>query len=197
MNRRAPIVFAAVFVLVALAALFLLVRPKMRDVSATKDLVATAKDQGAALRAELASLKEAQANAPQVEAQIAELKAQVPPTPDLPGLIRQLTLVADASGVDFFSVSPGVPTVDASGTFSTITTGISVSGGYFQVEQYLFQLETMPRAAKVTSVSISTGGAATSGANTSLSMQISVDFYTTDTSAGPGSEPGPSTSTSG
>ena len=57
----------------------------------------------------------------------------------------------------------------------------------------LFRLETLPRAAKVTNVSISPGGGTETTTTTtgpqSLSMQLSVNFYTTDTSAGPGSQP--------
>jgi Tfp pilus assembly protein PilO len=195
MSRRAPIIAAAAFAVVAVLAVLFLVRPKMKDVSATNEQVASAQDQATALRAELASLKEAQANAPQVQGQIAQFKDAVPPTADLPGLIRQLTLAADESGVDFFTMTPGTPTLDPSGQFSVITTGISVTGTYFALDQYLFHLETLPRAAKVSSISISTGGGTGApGVTTTnqLSMQLSANFYTTDTSAGPGSSPGPS-----
>ncbi len=194
MSRRAPLIAAGAFALIAVLAVFFLVRPTMRDVSATNDQVTTAKDQETTLLVQLAALKEAQANAPKVKAQIAEFNDAVPPTADLPGLIRQLTLAADASGVDFFTMSPGTPVLDPSGQFSVITTGISVTGTYFALDQYLFHLETLPRAGKVTSVSISSGGgtgAPGESTTNQLSMQLSVNFYTTDTSAGPGSSPGP------
>jgi len=122
----------------------------------------------------------------------------VPPTADLPALIRLLTAAADGSAVDFFTVAPGNPQLDPTGAFSTIQTAISVTGGYFALDQFLFRLETLPRAAKVTSVSITPGGAALPGSTVnSLSMQLGVEFYTTDTSAGPGSQPGPSESAEG
>jgi Tfp pilus assembly protein PilO len=196
MNRRAPIIAAAAFAVVALVAVFLLVLPKMREVGKTKDQVSAAQDQETALRAQLASLKEAEANAPQVKAELAKLATEVPPTADLPALIRLLSAAADGSAVDFFTVSPGTPVLDPTGSFSTIQTAISVTGGYFALDQFLFRLETLPRAAKVTGVSISPGGAAAPGSTVnSLSMQLGVEFYTTDTSAGPGSEPGPTGST--
>jgi Tfp pilus assembly protein PilO len=117
----------------------------------------------------------------------------VPPTADLPALIRLLTAAADGAGVDFFTVAPATPQLDPTGAFSTIPTAISVTGGYFALDQFLFRLESLPRAAKVTSVSITPGGAAAPGSTvSSLSMQLNVEFYTTDTSAGPGSVPGPS-----
>jgi Tfp pilus assembly protein PilO len=195
-NRRAPIIAAAAFALVAVVAVFLLVLPKMREVGKTEDQVSAAQDHESALRAQLASLKEAEANAPQVKAELAKLASEVPPTADLPALIRLLSAAADGSAVDFLTVSPGVPQLDPTGTFSTMQTAISVTGGYFALDQFLFRLETLPRAAKVISVSISPGGAAPTGSTVnSLSMQLGVEFYTTDTSAGPGSEPGPTAST--
>jgi Tfp pilus assembly protein PilO len=193
MSRRGPIIAGAIIAVVAALAIFFLVLPKMDEVTKTQEEVTAAEAQETALRAQLASLKEAQANAPQVKAQIAELSNEVPPTADLPALIRLLTAAADASGVDFFTVAPGNPVLDPAGAFSTIPTAISVTGGYFALQQFLYKLESLPRAAKVTSVSITPAGTAPSGSTVnSLSMQLSVEFYTTDTSAGPGSAPGPS-----
>jgi Tfp pilus assembly protein PilO len=194
MSRRGPIVAGAIFAAVAVLAVFFLVLPKMHEVTATREKITVAEQREATLRTELASLKEAQAHAQEVQAQIAKLAAEVPPTADLPALLRLLTQAADSSGVDFFTVTPSTPTLDTSGNFSTIPTAISVTGGYFALDQFLFRLETLPRAAKVTNVSITpSGGAGAPGvtATNLLSMQLAVDFYTTDTSAGPGSAPGP------
>jgi len=192
MSRRGPIIAGAIIAVVAVLAVFFLVLPKMNEVSETQEDVAAEEAQETALRAQLASLKEAQANAPQVKAQIAELSNEVPPTADLPALIRLLTAAADGSAVDFFTVAPGNPQLDPTGAFSTIPTAISVTGGYFALDQFLFRLESLPRAAKVTSVSITPGGTAPPGSTVnSLTMQLSVEFYTIDTSAGPGSAPGP------
>jgi Tfp pilus assembly protein PilO len=191
-SRRGPIIAGAIIAVVAVLAVFFLVLPKMNEVSKTQEDLATAEAQETALRAQLASLKEAQANAPQVKAKIAELSNEVPPTADLPALIRLLTAAADGSGVDFFTVAPGNPVLDPAGAFSTIPTSISVTGGYFALDQFLFRLESLPRAAKVTSVAITPGTAPPGSTTSSLSMQLSVEFYTTDTSAGPGSAPGPS-----
>ncbi len=193
MSRRGPIIAGVIIAVVAVLAVFFLVLPKMNEVSKTQEDVAAAEAKETALRAQLASLKEAEANAPQVKAKIAELSNEVPPTADLPALIRLLTAAADGAAVDFFTVAPGTPQLDPTGAFSSIPTTISVTGGYFSLDNFLFRLESLPRAAKVTSVSITPGGAAPPGsAVTALSMQLSVEFFTTDTSAGPGSAPGPS-----
>lgn len=199
MNRRAPIIAGAAVAVVAILVVVFLVLPKMREVSSTKEQIAEAEALQSGLRAQLASLREAEAQAPEVRRQIAQLANQVPPTADLPALLRLLTQAADGSAVDFFTVSPGNPIAVASGQFSTIPTSISVTGGYFALDEFLFRLETLPRAAKVLSISVSPGGATpitTTGA-VNLSMQLSVQFYTTDTSAGPGSQPGPTETIAG
>ena len=97
--------------------------------------------------------------------------------------------------MDFFSFTPGTPVPNAAGSFSTIASQVTVSGGYFAIDEFLFLLETLPRAAKVTTLAV-TPAAAASGATTTststLQLQVTVEFYTTDLSAGPGSVPGPS-----
>ena len=194
MKRRAPIIAAVVSVAVAALAVLLLVAPKMSQVKDTKDQLAQAQMQEDSLNAQLKSLQEAQANAPKTKAEIQKLESEVPPTVDLPGLIGLLQGVRDRSAVDFFAFAPGTPALDASGGFSTLPTTITVTGGYFSLEEFLFRLETLQRAAKVTSVSISPAGATeTTGTALSLTMNLTVEFYTTDTSAGPGSIPGPTT----
>jgi Tfp pilus assembly protein PilO len=193
-NRRAPIIAGAIVLLVALLAVFLMVLPKMSEVGETEDQLQESQDQEINLAAQLNALEDAQAAAPETELEIAAIDAQVPQTADLPRLFRQLQGAADRAAVDFFSFTPGTPVPNLSGSYSTIASQITVSGGYFAIDQFLFLLETLQRAAKVTTLAVtpSAGGEETTTTSTStLQLQITVDFYTTDSSAGPGSIPGP------
>ena len=195
MNRRAPIIAGVIAVAVALLAVFLLVLPKMTDVTTTEEELETAEDQEVALAAQLDALQEAQAAAPKTEQDIAAIEAQVPPTANLPSLFRLLQGAADRSAVDLFSFTPGTPAPNAGGTYSSIASQVTVSGGYFAIDEFLFLLETLPRAAKVTTLAMTPSAAATGETTTStgtLQLQVTVEFYTTDVSAGPGSIPGPS-----
>jgi Tfp pilus assembly protein PilO len=194
-SRRAPIIAGVIAVAVALLAVFLLVLPKMSEVTTTEEELQTAEDQEVALAAQLDALEDAEAAAPRTEAEIAAIEAQVPPTADLPTLFRLLQGAADRSAVDFFSFTPGTPAPNAGGTYSSIASQVTVSGGYFAIDEFLFLLETLPRAAKVTTLAVASSGAATGGTTTStsnLQLQVTVEFFTTDVSAGPGSIPGPS-----
>lgn len=198
MNRRAPIIAGVISAAVALLAVLLLVLPKMSDVSTTEEELQSAEDQEVALAAQLDALQDAEAAAPKTEQEIGAIEEQVPPTANLPSLFRLLQGAADRSAVDFFSFSPGTPAPNAGGTYSSIASQVTVSGGYFAIDEFLFLLETLPRAAKVTTLAVTPSGAATGGTTIStsnLQLQVTVEFYTTDVSAGPGSIPGPSETT--
>ena len=191
MNRRAPIIAGAI---VLLLAVFLLVLPKMSEVGETEDRLQETQDQEINLAAQLNALEDAQAAAPETELEIAAIDAQVPPNADLPSLFRLLQGAADRAAVDFFSFTPGTPVPNLTGSYSTIASQITVSGGYLAIDEFLFLLETLQRAAKVTTLAVtpSAGGEGTTTTSTSnLQLQITVEFYTTDSSAGPGSIPGP------
>jgi len=192
-NGRAPIVAGAVLV-VALVAVFLLVLPTMSEVGETEDRLQETQDQEINLAAQLKALDDARAAAPETELEIAAIDALVPPTAGLPSLFRLLQGAADRAAVDFFSFTPGTPVPNPTGSYSTIESQITVSGGYFAIDEFLFLLETSKRAAKVTALAMtpSAGGDGTTTTSTSsLQIQITVEFYTTDSSAGPGSIPGP------
>lgn len=197
MNRRAPIIAGVIAALVAFLAVFLLVLPKMGEVSTTNDELQAAEDREFTLAAQLNALQDAQAAAPETEQEIAAIDAAIPPVADLPSLFRLLQGAADRSAVDFFSFTPGTPVPNAGGTYSSIASQVTVSGGYFAIDQFLFLLETLPRAAKVTTLAVTPSGATTGETTTTtstsnLQLQVTVEFYTTDLSAGPGSIPGPS-----
>lgn len=185
--RRGPLIAAAAFVLVAVLGVFLLVFPKMSDVTEAEDQLVEAEDQAQVLRTELERREEVAGAAVETEALIRRLEAQVPPTADLPGMVRLLAQSADQAGVEFFSVAPGAPTADASGGFSLIPTTVSVNGGFFALDEFIWRLEELPRAAKVMNLSMSPGGEEAGD----LSMQLTIELYTTDASSGPGSDPAP------
>jgi Tfp pilus assembly protein PilO len=202
-GRRAPLIVGAGVAVLAILFMFFLVLPKMHEVNDTQAELDAAQNDHTALEAQLAALQQAEKDAPQTQQELAAVEEQVPSTAKLPDLILQLQAAADRAAVDLFSFSPGQPAVSASGTYSTIGSQITVNGTYFAVDEFLFLLETLPRAAKVTSISVAPGAGETTAtttpgttpapttSETNLTLQVTVEFYTTDTSAGPGSTPGP------
>jgi Tfp pilus assembly protein PilO len=191
-GQRTPIIAGVAVALIAVLAFMFLVRPKMSQVSEAQVELEAAQDEEIVLEAQLRTLQDAQAAAPETEREIALIEDQVPPTADLPALIRLLQSAADRAAVDFFSFTPATPVADATGQFSTISSSITVTGGYFSIDEFLFLIETLPRAAKGVSISVAPGGGdAAVGTSQTLTLLATVEFYTTDISAGPGSIPGP------
>jgi Tfp pilus assembly protein PilO len=191
-NRRAPLIAGAVAASILVVVVFLIVLPKLHEVSATRGEAAAAQEQRSSLNSQLLALQQAKSEAPQTQEQIKRIREKIPTTADLPGLFRTLQDAANTAAVDFFSFTPGTPTASVTGTYSTIASSISVIGSYASLDEFLNLLETLPRAAKVTSVTVTP-----QGSGESLEMQLTVEFYTTDTSAGPGSIPGPTEGVAG
>ncbi|MFL5799113.1 MAG: type 4a pilus biogenesis protein PilO [Actinomycetota bacterium] len=184
-SRRGPIIAAVASVLMALIVLVFLLLPRISAVGKKSDELDKAQAKQQTLEVQLQQLKEAQAQAGAVQRQLNRLETKIPPTPDLPSLIRLLQTAADSSAVDFMSVSPGTPTQTIPG-ISTITLSINVTGSFFSVEEYLFKMETLPRAVRVTTISVAPGGTIPG----TLTLTMSGETYTTALSAGPGTVPG-------
>lgn len=174
------VVFAVLGSVVVLAAgWFLLVSPKR---SQAADLRAQATAQLSAntrLETQLQVLK-AQAKAlPKQQASLAAVAAKIPDNPALPALIRALTTASTSAGVELVSVTPGVPALAAAaapagtaaapgaapvaagagsaGQLASIPLTLSIAGGYFQVQQFVANLESLPRSMRVTALSLAPG----------------------------------------
>ena len=190
-NPRAPIFAAAGAVVVAILLLLLLVLPKMGQVSTAKEDLAAAQSKEQALETHKGALEDTKAQAPENRATIDQVHKKIPPTADEPGLLQLINLAALDSGLDLTTLSPSPPVFDAATGLSTIVLSMSALGTYNEVTEFTYQIESLPRAAKITSLSLSPTGTTDSLGNQVLTMTAQINAYTSDTSAGPGSSPGP------
>ena len=186
-ERRLPIIAAAASGLVILLTIFFLVLPKMNQVGQANDELDQAQSQQDTLQSQLAALRQAEQNAPAARETIRKVDQAIPPTADEQGFILLMQNAADQSGIDLFTVTPSTPTFDPQTNISTIPVSITITGTYFSITEFLFRLETLPRAAKVTMATLTPG----TDIPGQLSATATVELYTSDTSAGPGSVPGP------
>jgi len=175
---------------------FLLVSPQRSKASDLRSQVATQQSTNDGLQNQLTALQAQHKDVPKVQAELAKLASQMPGNPALPTLIRQLSSAADDSGVDLVSMQPSPPQVvqsataarsattatssgTAAGATSTAPTQnvgqlasigleIHVNGNYFQIEQFLSNLEALRRSLLVEGLDVTpgnpTGPAATSTA---------------------------------
>jgi integrase len=105
--RRAPLIAAAVSVLLAVALVFLLVMPKMKDVDEANERFQEAEEQELVLQTELSRLQASAEEAPALRRELKEFRRAVPAAADLPGLINLLQDAAERAGVTA-AVSPHV-----------------------------------------------------------------------------------------
>ena len=100
-------------------------------------------------------------------------------------MILLLRNAATVAGVEVVSLTPAPPIASTTGEFSTISVSASGECTYFAMVKYLHEIETLPRAAKVEAVSL------TPIEGSQLGFTATITLFTSDLSAGPGSEPGP------
>jgi Tfp pilus assembly protein PilO len=183
---RTPLIVGIVGAVLVLASVVGLILPKESQVRSAKGDLAKAKTEQASLELRLAQLRGAEKEAPANMKKLAKLQKEVPEVSQLPDIIRMLNGAAESADVDFISVSPGTPSVSSAGNVSSISTQIQVNGSYFAVDEFLFRLESLIRVGKVTQISLAPQGEDAG----KLQASLTAEFYTTDLSAGPGSEPG-------
>jgi len=179
-RRRGPVVVAVAFGVAALIAIFFFVLPKMSAVSKARQDVVKEQTKEQALQLQLAQLQQAKQEAPQTQQALDQLKVEIPPTADIPGLIRIIADAADETGMNLATLSPGAPIADGSGKFAIIPVSLSVDGSYFSLQEFLVKLESLPRAMKVIHTQISPGTPPYE-----LAISLDVEVYTTDINIAP------------
>jgi Tfp pilus assembly protein PilO len=193
MNRRGPIIAAAVGVIAAVLVAAGLILPKMHEVTSVRDQVTSEQATTATLESQVAQLKALESQASKIRAQLKALQIDVPPNADLPGLIRALNSAADMAAVDLSAITPGTPSAATTNSVSVVPLQVTITGGYFSVEEFLYRIETLDRTAKVSSVSLSPSSGSTSDTSGSpttapdITAVIMANFFTTDMQSGPGS----------
>jgi Tfp pilus assembly protein PilO len=190
-NQRAPLFAIIGAVVLAVLLVVFVVLPEMGKVSKAKEDLAASQAKEQTLTVQRNALEDTKANASENRKIIQQVHHQIPPTADEGGLLQLINGAALDSGLDLTTVSPSTPTFDQNTGLSTIVLQVSAVGTYSDVTAFSYRIETLPRAAKITALSLSPGATTTAGTSPSLTMTATIEAYTSDASAGPGSEPGP------
>ena len=135
---------------------FVLLKPKLNEISKIRSDVQTARAEEDALNTQLAHLRDVKKNAPETMAKLAALSQYVPATPDLPGFIQQVQNAATASTVDLQSIAPSPPAdVNNASGVQAIAVTLTAQAGFFRIEDFLARLENLQRAVEVRAISLS------------------------------------------
>ena len=68
-------------------------------------------------------------------------------------------------------VAPGAPAAPAAGTLAAIPLTLNVVGDYFEIEQFMANLENLPRALRVSNLTLAPGGSPTAGTSAPASTE--------------------------
>jgi Tfp pilus assembly protein PilO len=200
MKRNVLLIGGAAFVAIVLVWFFLFYSPLGDDLKSAQDSVSVEERKTQDLDTTLARLTATAKNAPQQQAELRKFDQAIPQKPDLGEFIIQLNKIATSAGIRFLSVSPSPPV--ASGTSSTIALTISIQGSFFQVKNYLTQLESLERLVIIDGVNISAGSGSSTSASatsdaTSLSVTLTGRMFTRAAPAAAGTPSTPTTTTPG
>lgn len=193
--RATKIIGVVALLLIAAVSWTLVIGPEVSRLSAVRTQIQDTRDQNDLLRAQLARLVKQSKDLDEVRRTADALAAKFPPTADQPGLFEAVTEAAVDAGIGpdgVTTLAPSPPAVGGDATAGAATqqptdggrqlarqaVSISIEGTYKQTLQLLDNLEQMPRAYLVTSVSVN--GGAEKGFTTTLTGDMFVMPPVTD-----------------
>ena len=166
--------------------------PQGSKISKANERKKTAESDQAGLQLQIARLKSLQQQEPQKRAQLENLRVAIPDEPNLAQFILDANTAANVSGIQFLSISPSPPAAatgpggSASAPAPSTTPGagappavinlqLSISGGYFQVVDFVNRLNGLPRLVVIDSLGLTAGAQATG--STGLTVSISARMF--------------------
>ena len=192
MNRRLliPVAIGVAFVLLWFVALW---GPQGSALSTAKKRRTTAEQQEATLRDQVNRLQQARRDQPLKQSELETLRVAIPDDPNLAQFILDTNDAATRAGIKFLSITPTPPasatsasaSAGAAGTGAGTAAGgsatpipikmsLSISGGYFQILDFVNRLNKLPRILVIDTLTI-TGGSDI----TNMQVSISARMFTT------------------
>jgi Tfp pilus assembly protein PilO len=174
-TRRQELVLAAGgTLLVLVAATMLLIRPARQATAEARADREAAVTESQSLRDQIKALEALQPNEAELKAKAGLARAEFPASPALPGLVDALQDSASLAGVELGTMAPSAPTSSTlNPLLAEITTNVDVSGGYFEIQDFLARLENLvkgsdpgrvdPRSVLIESVNVSSSSAGGTG----------------------------------
>lgn len=117
---------------------FLLVGPKKSEASRLDQEIATATQELAVAKATVVVQDDRQ---PIAVADIFRLATAMPATPDMPGILLELSRIAEETGIRLVSITPqqAMPV----GTYYVVPVDVALDGSFYSLSDFLFRLRTL------------------------------------------------------
>ncbi len=142
MSRKLRFIIGGVVLLVIIVvAWFLLLSPVRDEIASLEASIASEEDNLATARAKLAQAEVTKAEGKQNQARLLELAKMVPISSEVPSLLLQIQDLADQSGIEFISITPGQQT-DAGG-FKVLPLSLEFAGTFFDLSDFVYRAEQL------------------------------------------------------
>lgn len=184
-RQRLIALTTAIGVVLVLIWWFVLWSPRQHAYSQAQAALQSESAQVQQLQAQLSQLRSQQARSGQAAllGRLATEQAAIPAQPDLAQLILQINTAAQDAGVNFLAISPSEPTAStgaapgasASASVYPITMTLSITGGYYQVLDFVNRLDALPRLLVISTFGVSPNG----GQGAELSVSLTMKAFTT------------------
>jgi hypothetical protein len=139
LDTRTLSVLACVGILLfGAAGYFVVVSPKKGEAVRLGEEIAAANVELAAARAAVHAQDDTQ---PITVADIFRLSTAMPSTPDMPGILLELSRIADETGIRFKSITPR--TAEAAGQYQSVPIDVAFDGSFYALSDFLFRLRTL------------------------------------------------------
>jgi type IV pilus assembly protein PilO len=136
--RTLGIVVAVAVLAYAAGGYFLLVSPKKAEAGSLDREIAAATVELAAARAAAAPQDDTQ---PIAVADIFRLSTAMPSTPDMPGILLELSRIAEETGIRFKSISP--QQASPADSYYVVPVDVTFDGTFYELSDFLFRLRTL------------------------------------------------------
>jgi Tfp pilus assembly protein PilO len=138
------------------------------------------------------------------QARLLELAKMIPASEELPSLLLQIQDLADQSGIEFISVTPGDPTEVEGAEFMIVPLDLTFTGTFFDLSDFVYRAEQMVagpgRLLAIKSIGLTLSNAnvaATSASSPDLDVNLSLLAFILPAGGTGGSTPSTTSTTEG
>ena len=137
-TRTLGVVVGLVILAYAAAGYFFVVSPKKSEATRLTEEIATTQVELTEALAATAAQDDTQ---PIAVADIFRLSTAMPSAPDMPGILLELSRIADETGIRFKSITPqsGLPV----GAYQVVPIDVAFDGTFYALSDFLFRLRTL------------------------------------------------------
>jgi hypothetical protein len=137
-TRTLGLVVGVLILVVAVGAYFMVVSPKKSEAARLDEEIVVAQ---AELRDALAATAAQEDTQPIAVADIFRLSTAMPGTPDMPGILLELSRIAEETGIRFKSITPS-PAITV-GAYQAVPIDVAFDGSFYALSDFLFRLRTL------------------------------------------------------